>query len=80
MNSQGSANRHVMLDIWIPRCPMCRTSRPHHYGTRKNAKGETIRYYRCRNGGCKTKFPGRVMNPDDDDLDEGIPNDAVPRE
>ena len=80
MNSQGSANRHVMLDIWIPRCPRCNASHPHHYGTRKNARGETIRYYRCRNGKCKAKFPARVINADDDDQDDGIAEDAGPQD
>lgn len=59
------------ITIWLPRCPRCGGSNPRHYGTRKNAQGETIRYYQCRKFGCNTKFPARVLNADIDDQDDG---------
>ena len=59
--------RDIMVEIWLARCPKCGGSDLQHYGTRRTAKGETLRYYMCRNLDCRTKFPGRIMNADDED-------------
>ena len=57
----------IMVEIWLPRCPKCDSVDLQHYGTRKTARGATVRYYRCRNPDCRARFPARVMNADDED-------------
>ena len=75
-----SERQKIAVDIWLPRCPRCGGSDLKHYGTRKNPKGETIRYYRCRKPGCATKFPGRVMNADDEDQGDEFSDSTIPPE